>query len=314
MNSDWLNSTAILNNSLSHYNDKRFEKDIIEKCYSYFKSLNVLYREYYYHRKKTGKLNRFEIDQDDLREGIAFTELCLQAFLREEKIKIIKSKSLANLINLTPLIVNEKYRRQDPFYDPSKITSEVREKFSKEHQKLIESFEKYRIGRLDIKYVIIPMIKLLYVVRSNIAHGEKTPQGPDIDKYERDKTVCNVILPLLELTFDIIFNYPSNRLAVYGTLAPGEPNNSILSKIINNPHNKFSGVVRGSTNVKNNLPFFNWRNEENETEVLVYESNLLTKEFTNLDRFEGKSYKRILVPIKVDSKFVIANIYSENIN
>lgn len=314
MDSGWLNNLEILNKCLPFYNIKRFEKEVIGKCEFYFKSLNVLYIEYYHHRKSIGKLTTYEIKIGEPRERNSFTELCLQAFSGEEKIKILNSKSLTDLIYLTPLIVNEKSRRNDPSYNPSAITPDVREKFSEEHQNLIESFKKYKNGEAGIIKVIIAMAKLLYVIRSNIAHSEKTPKGPDIEKTERDEAVCKVVQPLLELLFAIVFNYPNNRLAVYGTLSPGGLNNNMLSKIISNPHIESSGVVLGYINTKNNLPFFNWDMGKDEIEVFVYESNLLPGEFANLDRFEGKWYTRILVPIKINSKFVVGNIYAENIN
>lgn len=141
MDSDWLNNIDLLNKCLPLYNINRFKNDVIERSDSYFKSLNTLYGEYYHYRKSINKLTSFEISKSEPRERNSFSELCLQAFSKEEKLKIIKSKSLADLICLKPLIVNEKMRRNDPSYNPSIITSEVRKKFSIEHQDLIECFK-----------------------------------------------------------------------------------------------------------------------------------------------------------------------------
>ena len=42
--------------------------------------------------------------------------------------------------------------------------------------------------------VVKKTAELLYIVRSNMAHGEKTKYGPDIDKRKRGVSVCQFLL------------------------------------------------------------------------------------------------------------------------
>ena len=66
--------------------------------------------------------------------------------------------------------------------------------------------------------------EVLYIVRSNIAHGEKTPYGPDLEKTRRDEQVCSVVVPLQFLLIEMLLDFPSHKLFAYGTLRPGKPN------------------------------------------------------------------------------------------
>jgi gamma-glutamylcyclotransferase (GGCT)/AIG2-like uncharacterized protein YtfP len=145
------------------------------------------------------------------------------------------------------------------------------------------------------------------VARCNIKHGEKTPKGPDLDKSERDRAVCKVVKPLIDLFFEILFDCPGKWLAVYGTLIPGGSNHQIIADV---PGNWFDGKVEGKLDEISKLKVFAWIIDAYFVDVKVLESDLLPQKYERLDAFEGALYKRIWVPIRIDEKIVVGNIYA----
>jgi hypothetical protein len=71
-------------------------------------------------------------------------------------------------------------------------------KASEVHHKLVNAYgELERAGNTEVEErVLRRAAELLYIVRSNISHGEKTPYGPDLAKKEWDESVCAVAIPI----------------------------------------------------------------------------------------------------------------------
>lgn len=106
------------------------------------------------------------------------------------------------------------------------------------------------------------------------------------------------------------------RLFIYGTLAPGKPNEHIL-KDIEGTWEKASvnGILKeqgwGSDLGYPGIVLDN--NCHNIVEGLIFESNQLKDKFKQLDEFEGNEYKRILTKVTLDTGEVIdAFIYALN--
>ena len=72
--------------------------------------------------------------------------------------------------------------------------------------------------------VLESLSRAVLIVRNNHAHGEKTLVGPDHERADRNHKVASVVLGVLEDLVDFILGRPSQKLAVYGTLRPGQPN------------------------------------------------------------------------------------------
>ncbi len=200
-------------------------------------------------------------------------------------------------------------RRKD--YDPRHIPDDLRVEAEKEHLDLQEQFNLYQQGDHSfrtIKWLSIKLGRLLYTIRSNIKHGEKTPKGPDLAKVKRDMQVCQSANPLLNLILDLVFDSASERLAIYGTLAPNEPNEVILKDM---KGEWIDGKVRGNLSQVGGLPIFEWNTSADEITVKVFCSDDLPSHLARIDSFEGNDYERILVPITLeDNTFTIANIYN----
>ena len=88
---------------------------------------------------------------------------------------------------------------------------------------------------------------------------------------------------------------PEHRLAVYGTLAPGEVNHDQLADIAGR---WFDGAVRGHLHAEGwgatlGFPAVVLDTEGPEVRVRVFESSDLPDHWERLDRFEGPGYRRI---------------------
>jgi len=95
------------------------------------------------------------------------------------------------------------------------------------------------------------------------------------------------------------------RLAVYGTLRPGESNYAMLADV---PGTWLTGTVSGVRFIAKGYPAF--RRGTGEVPVSVLTSPELPEHWTRLDEFEGADYRRILVPVTLASgAIVVANLY-----
>jgi gamma-glutamylcyclotransferase (GGCT)/AIG2-like uncharacterized protein YtfP len=96
------------------------------------------------------------------------------------------------------------------------------------------------------------------------------------------------------------------RLAVYGTLRPGESNHALLDGV---PGTWLTGTVQGVRFTAKGYPAFRLGNGEVPVSVLT--SAALPEHWARLDEFEGKDYRRILVPVRLtDGAVLVANLYA----
>jgi len=103
------------------------------------------------------------------------------------------------------------------------------------------------------------------------------------------------------------------RLAVYGTLAPGEVNHAVVADL----RGTWSrGVVRGRLHptgwgMTYGFPALRWDPDGPDVPVHLLTSADLPAAWARLDRFEGDAYRRIVVPVVCGGATVHANIYVE---
>lgn len=109
-----------------------------------------------------------------------------------------------------------------------------------------------------------------------------------------------------------VCNDASNRLAVYGSLAPGEVNHHHLSELSGTWQ---TGTVRGRLVKRgwgDDLGFPALIPDPNgqAIEVQLLTSTDLQSNWNRLDEFEGGEYRRIVMPVTLpDGRQVKANIY-----
>jgi hypothetical protein len=196
-------------------------------------------------------------------------------------------------------------------YDPFNISEEVRKQATKEHRQLSNAIKRFSESPNDSsakEALLKKTVTLIYVVRSNIAHSEKTPQGPDLEKSKRDRLVSDVTASVLEDLFDVLFERPSHRLAVYGSLAPDGANASQLAGLDGQWH---EGAVTGIVEERDGFLEFHWTLKAKFIPVKVLSASMLEEQFKRLDHFEGPRYQRTLVPVQIDENVSVCNIYQD---
>ena len=115
----------------------------------------------------------------------------------------------------------------------------------------------------------------------------------------------------LEETIEACFG-PSKRLAVYGSLAPGQKNHYILENLSGT---WLQGFISGKIFDRGwgaglGYPGAIWKPGGIPVDVHVLVSDQLCEHWQRLDRFEGDEYRRSLVPVYNQSGLLcIANIY-----
>ena len=126
-----------------------------------------------------------------------------------------------------------------------------------------------------------------------------------------DLSVLGVNLPFLWDLIECLFDYPVNRLAMYGTLRRGEPNHKIIEHIAGG---WVDGFVHGRIEEHYGFPFFVGDNRGGTIPVEVLSSPELPGSLERIDRFEWVWYRRTLIPV-YDSRggiLFIANIYCKS--
>lgn len=103
------------------------------------------------------------------------------------------------------------------------------------------------------------------------------------------------------------------RLFVYGTLAPGRPNEHVLTAIGGSWE---AASVTGSLREKGwgaamGFPGIRLDEHGDEVQGFLFSSEKLSDHWPKLDAFEGKSYERVLTVVKLrDNSSVNAHIYT----
>ncbi len=107
---------------------------------------------------------------------------------------------------------------------------------------------------------------------------------------------------------------PQKKLAVYGTLAPGEVNHARLAGI---PGTWIECFVRGDLNMTGwgtayGFPALAWRLDGPRVPAQLLTAPALERHWPRLDEFEGDGYRRVLVPVENDDGIIaVANLYAD---
>jgi gamma-glutamylcyclotransferase (GGCT)/AIG2-like uncharacterized protein YtfP len=270
---------------------------MVEVSRSFFDALNKIQTEW----------RLYESDQE-MGEIKAFRSMIMKGLNEESTTNFLQSTELSNFVFFEPQIMNHKILQRHRYRPDQEIEQQLAKKASDEHNKVVNAYNAYLSPQNDEEKerVIKRVAELMYVVRSNIAHGEKTPYGPDLKKKERDEKICKVIIPLQQLLLNLLFDYPDRKLVAYGTLAPGKVNHVLLSDIQGTWEDC---SLRGYFNEINELTFFNWQTSGKEIKAQLFSSDFLPNILDRIDSFEGANYRRILVPIERNQGIAVANVY-----
>lgn len=227
-------------------------------------------------------------------ETRAFQNMILARLSPADRAALLGSDELPALVSLQPQIMNHDTLTKGRYRPDRKISVELRTRATDVHHRLVTAWDRFRQGEDPgaEQQVLRRSAELLYIVRSNIKHGEKTPFGPDLAKRNRDEQVSAVIVPLQLALIDLLLGRPSQKFACYGTLVPGGVNQQVLADV---PGKWEPCRLRGSKEIRNGLPYLWWDPGAPEIDVQLFTSISLPAEWNRLDAFEGQTYKRRLV-------------------
>lgn len=290
-----------IDQAIIHFNEA---KDRIEKRSSetevsrfLFNALNKIQTEWVLHAAN-----------DTMREGKAFQTMILEGLEAEARDCFFNSDALKNLAAFQPQIMDHDTLRRRRSRPDVKIGSDLIKKAAEEHRKLRTAYDAlFTQRKKEVQDRVLKRAAgLLYVVRSNIAHGEKTPYGPDLKKKDRDEQVSTVVVPVQLMLFDLLLDYANQKLFTYGTLAPGKPNHSILSGL----EGRWGRcTTRGERVGVSGLPMFHWRLSGSNIEGQLFVPPDLAKQWAQLDQFEGACYKRRMISVVTNAGISVANVY-----
>jgi gamma-glutamylcyclotransferase (GGCT)/AIG2-like uncharacterized protein YtfP len=97
----------------------------------------------------------------------------------------------------------------------------------------------------------------------------------------------------------------SRQLAVYGTLAPGQPNHHVVGPCAGQ---WVPAEVTGRLAVRD-FPVFTWVRDGKAQRIWLLRSAALPAAWPRIDAFEGAGYRRVLVPVAAGSHHTVANVY-----
>jgi gamma-glutamylcyclotransferase (GGCT)/AIG2-like uncharacterized protein YtfP len=246
--------------------------------------------------------------EQQIGEVKAFQAMILSGLPLQSRDAFLQTTQTRSIVTLEPKILNHDTLRRGGYKPDVPVDPRLAKDASEAHRKLETAYRDLeQVGTDEVsERVIKRLAELLYVVRSNIAHGEKTLYGPDLNKRERDEQVCACAVPLQELLLDMLFGLPSRKLISYGTLAPGQPNHSLISDLIGEWE---ECVIRGTMSQRDGLSRFSWNPNGSEQIANIFSSDNLPNNWDRIDRFEGAGYRRQLIPTRTQAGIAIGYAY-----
>ena len=127
-----------------------------------------------------------------------------------------------------------------------------------------------------------------------------------------DRAAIETLERLEDKVLSAVLDKPETKLAVYGTLAPGEVNHSQLAGISGEWSDGFVHGELQATGwgVEHGFPALAWRPAGPQVAAKLFVAPKLAEHWQRLDDFEGDGYRRILVPFEVEDEIVaVANVY-----
>ena len=104
----------------------------------------------------------------------------------------------------------------------------------------------------------------------------------------------------------------NHRLFVYGTLAPGRPNEHVLADVPGKwePATVMGTLLQEGWGATMGYPGIILDEHGGEVEGFLFSSESLAEHWARLDKFEGEGYERVLTTVKLkDGTAVEAYIY-----
>ena len=297
-------ATGHIAQAINHFNYAQELKDRtsskVEVARSMFDGLNKLQTEWFMYQP-----------EPRIGEIKAFQAMILQGLKSAVRNDFLRSKQIQNLVLLDPKIMDHSILGRKGYIPNMSINPSLVIDATRVHRKFESAYRDYiRENDNEAQERIIKRVaELLYIVRSNIAHGEKTPYGPDLAKIQRDEQVCIAVVPLQEMIYDALLDRPSEKLISYGTLAPGQSNYQLIADMRGDWIECF---IIGAIRLDQGLSKFTPNNSGIEQTASLLKSKDLPMNWERIDRFEGDRYRRRLVHAETQTGLTIAYTYTSS--
>ena len=284
-----------LDQALAHINAARDApaSSATRTCELYFLALNKLWNAHALHAGDPARA-----------DTPAFIALLRELSLDGDE--FLLDSRLERLVAFTPEVLDHQTLKSRGYRPGQVLDDPLRRDATEKHRKLRNAHLRWVQDGADADRLLKKLAEFLYVIRSNIAHGEKTPYGPDLEKTRRDEAVSQTTRPTLDLILDRLLALPSCRLVSYGTLKPGGENASVLAAL----RGQWTTCrIRGRIRQIDGLPVLYLDQSAEEIEAMMMESPGLHDRWADLDRFEGIRYGRRLISVLADRVPLVANCY-----
>lgn len=286
-----------LDQVLFHVNTARDARSAVDACRSLADAVNKLFT---LHNALSGDAGGSEGPQSD--------SASLRGLLRSlgpELDGLLACDAIAAFAEFRPLILDHYVLRDyliaDVPPEAEVLASEAHERFAAAHSAYAE-----RTNSRTRQKLVFALARMLWVVRSNMAHGDKSRGGPDRDRATRNAAVGEVAGAVFQEVADAVLCSPNRRLAVYGTLAPGEVNHFVIEPV----GGTWSDVeLEGEMGEWAGYPMFEWVTSGGHAKASLVESQTLASFWPRLDQFETDHYARHLVPFTADGVVGVTNCY-----
>ena len=153
--------------AIVHFNRAReiAENSAVEVARTLFNGLNKLQTHWLLHQS-----------QPELGEVKAFQSMILDSLQPEARSDLLRSTELGVVVAFEPKILNHNVLNRHRYPPGSEIDPRLFSEASEVHRKLTNAFHEVVSGDAATEERLIKRTaELLYIVRSNLAHGEKTP-------------------------------------------------------------------------------------------------------------------------------------------
>lgn len=218
-------------------------------------------------------------------------------------ISLLRGPAVAALVNFEPLFLDHSSPGMTQRIED--LTDAVIAGASRAHEEFRDEWRRWEGTGSGAARTARKLVRAVLVVRNNIAHGEKTPSGPDLARRERNRAVARVVLPALEAIIDAVLDAPSHKLAAYGTLLPGKANEQVLSV-----EGTWSPITLiGRLSDESGLPAFSYALDGENIPAQLLISDQLPTLWESLDQLEGDRYARRLGLYKQSGVIGVANTY-----
>lgn len=240
------------------------------KCNDLFGCLNRIWNSVNFERSQ-------EQGDGDASDTAKLRKLLLLLLRNLDSEHLINLSGFRDLREVRPFIHDDSISRQylgGPF-DPTSensLTNEQTVEATLAHQEFISSFDKLLEGpnAKNKKRFIEKLARLLYVIRSNIAHGSKT----HYEGSHRNEEICSYTYEILKHIFNAILDNGLFKIAAYGEL---KRTGRLFTPLVEQNDGQFVGeasIMGGLVHSSNSIMFdeFSENLEQIELDLLEFKT------------------------------------------